>query len=155
MTCTEESGTCARCQSACKHKPGWFLPGEAEKAAEYLNLTLEEFFHDYLAVDWWVDYPNVYVLSPAVVGADTGTEFSGDPHGTCIFYVDKRCQIHAVKPYECRKMWCGQPDGIESEHGKVADVWRDDEHQQQVRDLLGREPVATEYSGGLMDWLFG
>ena len=27
--------TCDICKQACKHKPGWFLPKEAEKAAEY------------------------------------------------------------------------------------------------------------------------
>lgn len=70
--CTRESGTCERCRRSCGHKPGWFLPGEAEKAAEFTGMTLPEFFRAYLAVDWWEGEPDIFLLSPAIAGAEPG-----------------------------------------------------------------------------------
>lgn len=143
--CTQQSGTCSRCRAACAEKPGWFLPGEAEKAAEHLGLTMKEFFDRHLAVDWWVtDEDDIFLLSPAVKGAPTGTEFPGDPHGTCVFFVNGQCSIHAVKPYECRDMWCGDA-GSPLAHAATALAW--EVYQEQIHDLLGRRPVATEYTG--------
>ena len=157
MACTPQSGTCATCRSGCTHKPGWFLPGEAEKAAELLGVPFAEFFATYLAVDWWeadsrID-ETVFVLSPAIVGEETGTEFPGDPRGSCVFYKDERCQIHAAKPFECRARWCGDL-GPSTVHLDTAGEWNAPEHQGQIRDLLGREPEEAEFEGGLSS-LFG
>lgn len=149
--CSAESGTCATCQAGCTRKPGWFLPGEAEKTAELLGLTLEEFFAKYLAVDWYESYPDdIFLLSPAVAGEATGEEFPGDPRGTCVFYVEGRCQIHEAKPYECRTFWCGAPGsggGGALTHQQVGEKWAG-QPQEQVKELLGREPMATEFEGG-------
>lgn len=35
---------CVRCVNACRYRPGWFLPGEAEKAAELKGVPLADFF---------------------------------------------------------------------------------------------------------------
>jgi Fe-S-cluster containining protein len=147
-SCGPESGTCAACSDACSHKPGWFLPGEAERAAAHLGLTLQELFDRHLLVDYWsgtkaTDYEDVFVLSPAIVGATPGREFPRDPLGTCVFFQAGRCAIHEVKPFECRDYWCG--DGVTAEENKtrreqVALAWRD--HQGQLDELLGREPES-------------
>lgn len=146
--CTAESGTCETCRFACTHKPGWFLPGEAEKAAELLGLTLEEFFRRYLAVDWWASIDtdsDIFLLSPAVVGAPTGEEFPANPKGTCVFYRDGLCTIHAAKPHECRTWYCGSADAeVQTLHGDTARAWTD--HRDQIVELLGREPESAEYS---------
>jgi Fe-S-cluster containining protein len=151
MACTKQSGTCGRCRGDCEHKPGWFLPGEAEKAAAHLGLTMQQFFDRYLAVDWWEGTAPTFLLSPAVQGEETGEEFPGDPRGTCVFYQGGRCQIHKVKPHECREVWCGAEAG--SVHEDTARAWQG--HQQQIRDLLGREPIAESYEGGSIFDLFG
>ena len=146
MTCTKDSGTCDYCRDGCGIKPGWFLPGEAEKAAELMGMSLGDFFRDYLAVDWWEGSPNIFLLSPALVGRPTGEEFPGNPRGTCIFYKDERCQIHAAKPVECRERWCGDRSDASGTHAEVAMAWKD--HQGQITELLGREPEAEPYGGG-------
>lgn len=134
--CTRDSGTCRYCQDGCTLKPGWFLPGEAEKAAEFVSMTLLEFFRAYLAVDWWEggDEPDIFLLSPGIESGAPGTEFPGDPRGTCVFYENERCRIHPVKPHECRERWCGDqgPSGI---HEDTAMAWK--AHQGQVAELLG------------------
>jgi Fe-S-cluster containining protein len=153
MPCTKESGTCAYCRDGCGIKPGWFLPGEAEKAAELMGMSLEDFFRDYLAVDWREDSPNIFLLSPALAGEATGTEFPGNPRGTCVFYKDERCQIHAAKPVECRERWCGdRSHATGMTHEDVAMAWKD--HQGQITELLGNEPMAEPYDGGIFS-MFG
>lgn len=136
--CTQQSGTCEYCRSGCTFKPGWFLPGEAELAAEFLGMTLEDFFREYLAADVLADAGNyTFVLSPAVLGNPTGTEFPYKPVGTCVFYQDERCRIHPVKPAECRAMWCGAR-GDTSMHYEAGKSWAS--CQDQIAELLGREP---------------
>lgn len=51
---------CNVCKQACEFKPGWFLPGEAEKAADYFDLDFWEFFNAFLGVDfqWARDFFN-------------------------------------------------------------------------------------------------
>jgi Fe-S-cluster containining protein len=151
-TCTRESGTCQYCRGGCTRKPGWFLPGEAETAAAFMGMTLEEFFRAYLAVDWWQDEPDIFLLSPAIQGEETGTEFPGDPRGTCVFYENERCAIHPVKPAECRDLWCGDraPSSI---HRDTATAWT--EHQGQITELLGREPESESYDDGGIFGLLG
>ena len=152
MTCTRESGTCQYCRDGCDLKPGWFMPGEAEKAAEFMSMTLPEFFAAYLAVDWWEDEPDIFVLSPAITGEETGTEFPGDPRGRCVLYEDQRCTIHSVKPAECRERWCGDK-AAPSMHHDVALAWAG--RQDQIAELLGREPEAEPYYGGGILGLLG
>lgn len=157
MSGTKESCTCAYCRDGCSVKPGWFAPGEADKAAAHMGLPLGEFFAKYLAVDWWEadsEIPQTtFVLSPAIVGEDTGTEFPGDPRGRCVFYQDERCQIHPVKPVECRERWCGDKTPGRPVHREVAEAWAG--HQDVIRELLGRDPEAEAYGGSIFGGLFG
>jgi Fe-S-cluster containining protein len=154
---TRESCACRDCRGACERKPGWFLPGEAEKAATHLGLSMQEFFTTYLAVDWWEASDGLpdttFVMSPAVVGNPTGEEFPGNPDGQCVFYQEGRCRIHEVKPHECAQLWCGEPgDVVGPRHLATAKAWAD--HQDQIVELLGREPAETEFESfmGLVQW---
>jgi len=148
---TKTECTCDRCQSACQNTPGWFRPGQAEKAAALMGLSLRQFFTRYLMVNWWEDYPeNVFVLSPAVTTGQPGHEFPGNPKGTCVFFKAGRCAIHAAKPFDCSH---GNPCEERTEARRAVDVaaraetvklWR--KHQKQIRTLLGRKPQAAAYS---------
>jgi Fe-S-cluster containining protein len=158
---TPESCTCAECKRACERKPGWFLPGEVEAVAEHLGITLAELFTSKLAVDWWEDTGDderithdIFVLAPAITTSPPGTEYPGNPEGRCVFYVEGRCTIHPVKPFECRAAFHTDNDHgvIQRQHADVAVAW--DEHQGQITDLLGREPEAEEWDfGGLFGML--
>jgi Fe-S-cluster containining protein len=145
MSGTHESCTCVACRNACKHKPGWFLPGEAERAAELLGISLEVFFRDFLAVDRYKTEDEwIHALSPAIGGEPAGREMPFYPVGTCVFLdpETERCKIHAAKPFECRVALLCAPIAKEDAHEKAALGWRD--HQEQIASLLGREPASIE-----------
>lgn len=142
--CSAESGTCNRCVNACKTKPGWFAPGEVEKVAEYLDISLAELFKTKLGVDWWeaddfIDH-DVFLLAPATVGYE-GQMYPGNPHGRCVFLgLDDRCQIHPVKPKECRETWCGEDPTVNIERRQqIVLDW--DSRQKQIKKLLGCRPM--------------
>ena len=141
--------SCKTCQNACAYKPGWFLPGEIEKVAEYLNKPLKEVFDEYLAVDWYQDVPkDIFVIAPAIPGTKGGI-YTADPRGKCTFYKEGKCSIHPVKPFECREYHHGEDSvSISDRHSEVAEEWKD--NQQQVEDLLGIKPYTKEYYG----WLY-
>jgi len=134
MKGTKESCKCRRCRNACFYKPGWFIPGEAEKVAEYLNISLKELFHTKLMVDWWVNYPkNIYLLAPAIMDKEPGKEYPGNPIGRCVFFTEyELCEIHPVKPFECKELL----HGVNASHEETAKTWKN--NQGQVEELLGR-----------------
>lgn len=148
LTMVASECACASCQSACTQKPGWFAPGEAEKAAEYLGLTLKEFFDNHLIVDTWFadlrsDNENVHVLSPAYTEVKSGDMAPAVNAGPCTFFKDGRCSIHPVKPLECRIYDHTVDRDVASEnHAKIMELWQD--HQKQITELLGKEPVPPK-----------
>jgi hypothetical protein len=142
--CTKNSGTCATCQGYCEHKPGWFLPGEAERAAELLGMSLPDFSGQYLTADRW--HAGILVLSPAIAGQESGTESPGSPRGTCIFYREGRCSIHTAKPFECHEVVCTSP-GDRSAHEAAGQAWNTPGNQAQIARLLGCDPVTRAWSG--------
>lgn len=136
--------TCKVCVEACTFKPGYFAPGEAERAATLLGLTLQEFFDQYLGVDWYDKDETIFVLSPALAYMGGGGMFPPDPRGRCIFLDEhNRCKIHAAKPWECRRYHHGlSSEHVDAHHEAVASMWKG--HEQQLTDLLGRAPFPTE-----------
>jgi Fe-S-cluster containining protein len=142
---TAESCQCPECRNACAHKPGWFLPGEAEAAAKAMNMDLQTFFAKYLAVDWWQAHPgNTYVLAPAIPGHE-GRMYPARPTGTCVLFKDGLCTIHGQHPHECRAHVHTDTHAlVKTRHAEVARAW--EPHQAQIIALLGREPEAEEYS---------
>ncbi len=107
----EQSCTCKHCVSACEGQPGWFAPGEAELAASYLEVPFDEFVNDYLILDH-ASNPKVgmapYVYAPRKRGVDSVNDkirshINQRRPGRCVFLINNRCEIHAVKPFECRK----------------------------------------------------
>ena len=149
------SCTCKRCVSCCEQKPGWMKPGEAERMADFLGLSLADLFAQFLAVDWWVSTTDVFLLSPALAGEEPGTEMPYIAEGRCVFLTEAgRCRVHPVKPFECAAAWCGDgPVRMKgSAHEQAAEAWRPAEHQQQIASLLGHTPIAA--TGNPLSFLF-
>jgi len=138
--------SCEVCVSACKKKPGWFIPGEIKLAADLLGMSEKDFFDKYLSVDYWGEPGSwMFVLSPATLNTTPGQEFPLNPGGQCVFLTkDDKCLIHAAKPFECksfdhRKKESEEEDQKqESQHFSVAESWVP--HKDYIVNLLGREP---------------
>lgn len=87
---------CPECIECCERDPGWFMPDEIPIAAGYLGLSEEEFIKKYCTEH---EDEDAIVISPTTKPGKK----------SCIFLNrDKECDIHEVKPYECKKVYgCG------------------------------------------------
>lgn len=148
---TQESCSCDQCVTSCFHKPGWFLPGEAELAAELLDMDLQEFFNEYLGVDWmglshdWDE--DTFILAPSHRNMKAGNMYPAQPEGQCIFLTDdNRCRIHEAKPFQCFSFLhnedTGDPPAGRPLNKYTAENWKD--CQGQIKELLGREPKTKK-----------
>lgn len=104
---------CAKCAACCKGNPGWFLPGEAEKAAEELGMTFRYFFKRYLIVEYWIgDNGDILVLAPRRVNQDNLRAGWNDNfmRGDCRFLSSTGCTLSTgVRPIECAAVrMCGK-----------------------------------------------
>jgi Fe-S-cluster containining protein len=103
-------------------------------------MTVERLFETRLCVDYWInaDESNTLCLSPAssVTAPGTMMSFSAafGPQ-RCMFLTDDlRCEIHPVKPLECREaMPC---DPRRDLHGIMATLARNPAYQDQIHGLL-------------------
>jgi len=123
--------TCESCVRACSFHTGMFAPGEAERAAEHLGMTFEDFRAKYLVMledyDNW-DGVTTYSYRPRRPGVDKGVDYEDcSDGGKCIFLdTNDRCEIHAVKPMECRiSMCCSPRNSADDNFEKVRQLWRD------------------------------
>jgi len=105
--------SCDKCRECCTREPGWFVPGEIVPAATYLGITEKEFIASYCCEHLQDD---VYTLSPATKKKST----------ECIFLNSKGlCDIHPVKPYECRKVFgCEGPGRHRRLREIIMRMWR-------------------------------
>lgn len=150
---------CDDCSDGCHESPGWFAPGQAERVAEHLGVTLEELFRDKLVVEYWAggidDHAtDIHVLAPANYASTSGekAEFS-KMRARCVFLDNEGlCSIHPVKPKECAL----------SHHNMDQDAylaWRKDNvrawigRQDQIDQLLGEHPEESSGRTTLPDWV--
>lgn len=99
--------SCEACTECCEREPGWFMPEEVESAAKFMGLSKEEFIKQYC--EEHVE-DGIIVISPARKKGKT----------CCIFLTkDKLCEIHEVKPHECKKVFACQRD---SRHQRMREM---------------------------------
>ena len=123
---TQDSCACTQCRALCEFIPGWMMPEEARRA-------IAEGLAHRLMLCWYTGggQKRIYVLSPAVAGYEgkigpqavmSGKDWK---RGTCTFYKNQRCEIHAsgFKPLECRlALSCDVAIGRQA----------DDAHKQEI-----------------------
>lgn len=124
---------CIRRNLCCRTSPGWFAPGEVEKAAKLLEMEPDAFARAYLVIDHAeVDGQTVEVFAPLKLGRD------GEPQltplsradrlyqmlrGTCIFFNGDGCNIYGARPIECRHYVCTNPPEENLSHESIARMW--------------------------------
>lgn len=105
--------SCEKCRECCEREPGWFVPEEIGPAARFLKLSEKEFIAQYCEGH---EEDGVLALSPRRKPGKKACIFLGR---------DGLCEIHEVKPYECRKVFGCQG---ESRHRRLREIikrmWR-------------------------------
>lgn len=143
--------SCKKCVRACECSPGWFLPGEPEKAAETLGIPFDEFkkklIKDHCSSRYADNAP--YVWSPRkMTDADheIRTHSEQREKGACVFLVEGKCSVHAAKPYECRTIFAcdyrhdGIRDDIEKKYldaGAPLGIRPEYDEQEEFGDRWG------------------
>ena len=124
---------CIRRGLCCKSTPGRFAPGELEKAAEFMELSPDEFVKTYTVVDW-IEHKGerVHVFAPAKLGVD-GEPLAptGQPvgrlyqllRGPCIFFEENGCGIYSARPTECRRYICTNAPEDNPSSEALAELW--------------------------------
>ncbi|MBN2533599.1 MAG: hypothetical protein JXB88_11935 [Spirochaetales bacterium] len=125
---------CKRKGDCCRSFPGWFGPGEVEKAASHLGMTADAFVRRYIIIDGMTveEYGRVDVFSPVRLNKH------GEPalpplsrvdffyryfKGPCIFFKDNGCMLYPFHPIECRYYFCDQPPEKNLSHKEIALMW--------------------------------
>jgi len=116
--------SCEKCVEACVYgNPGWFLPGQVEKVADFFDVPPEVLIENRLIKDYWPKHliGRCDILSPVKIFdsslpseiSDIALEGKCAPPwyalipGRCTFFFAGVCTIHSVKPFECREQGCG------------------------------------------------
>lgn len=139
-TSQRRSCDCEKCRSLCGGSPGWFLPGEAEAAAESLGLNYESFVLRYCIVEYWVGCPDIFVLAPRRLGqrfkkAEWGDAFR---RASCSLLGEKGCMLDAERrPNECATCFgCEKTEGNPRE--AIQEAWNTPELQEHLETLLDK-----------------
>ena len=128
---------CIRRGVCCQSSPGWFAPGEVERAAAVRGEEVDAFVRAHLIVDGLeLDGVWVHVFAPVKTGR------GGEPvvptarpvddlyrafRGTCTFFDGEGCGIYEARPYECAGYVCTIEPEDNPSHEAIARMWRDQE----------------------------
>lgn len=157
-----ESCSCGVCAKACEIRPGWFLPGEAEKVAEFLEISFKTLFDERLTVDFYLDVNDddnkplrdAYVLSPALKGhVWAGGMAPYEYKGTCTFLDGSKCSIHDVKPFECRAYQHDDTaETVHERHKQIAKAWDNETAKAQLIELTEDMLYIPDRPSGFSLW---
>ena len=125
---------CIRRGICCRTSPGWFAPGEVEKAAELKGLSPDEFVRKFLVIDSYeLDGEVVYTFAPvkldrtnrpAIPTASRVDDLYRALRGTCIFFKHEGCSIYDARPAECAAYVCTNEDDENLSHRALAEMWK-------------------------------
>jgi Fe-S-cluster containining protein len=139
LTVGDNGAKCCGRGRCCENNPGWFAPGEMEKAAEHMGMDPGDFFNKYIVLNA-VKLPNEPGQPVVEAFVPTKVDEKGEPlegagrrssrvyqymKGPCVFYKNQRCAIHPARPLECRKYFCEQDDKLNITHEEIGKLWYD------------------------------
>ena len=120
-----DSCKCDSCQSACRHKPGWFKPEQVKVLLDHFKVnSIRDLLEAGFAIDWWTSNQDILVLAPNIIGNEDRIQYPGNPRGVCVFYNNGLCDIHDIRPFECAALLHGG-DKYHGRHESVAKLWKE------------------------------
>lgn len=123
---------CSECRAACTNSPGWFRPDQIEEAADFMALSVEEFFRRHLAVGV-TEMPDGSLRHGVMPHKLRDRKKPGsvwsldelDPPGRCTFFDHGLCTIHEVRPDECARMIHGRAHDAVALRHEIVEAWTD------------------------------
>jgi len=127
---------CIRRGLCCTSSPGWFGPGEVERAAALRGMEPDVFVRQFCIIDS-CDLPEGRVEvfaplkldrfgAPALPPLARVDELYRMLRGACVFYDGAGCSIYDARPLECRAYVCTNPPEDNLTHAQIARLWRED-----------------------------
>lgn len=141
MNAERTSCACSDCADCCKQQPGFLIPADVARIAEYMKLPVATFALRYLR------------RSPgAVVGdSQTGAVYrigtivpAPDRTGRCVFLdPNDRCLIHPVAPFGCAMFdtHMNEREATRRVTWALREIWSSDDYQTVRAEL----PEAESY----------
>jgi Fe-S-cluster containining protein len=128
---------CETCKACCKRQPGPLAPGDLERIAEHLGMTVED------AKQFFWASPGCLVRDGLGETRRIGTITPRYRKGRCVFLDENdRCKIHPVAPFGCAyfdtHMSYGRAQGRSNWLATMQSRWE----YQKLRDTL---PYATHH----------
>jgi len=134
--------TCEKCASLCKGNPGWFSPGQARGAAQFLGLSLLDFFKKYLIVEHWNNARGfTWVLTPQKdyqEGQLVASYKDAHQRGPCRLLTERGCMLPTLhRPLECACHWSCTPREEPNPYarGNIKEAWV--EETSELEELFG------------------
>lgn len=85
--------SCNSCNNGCKFGSGVFTDDQIKSLAKFLNKTEKQTKEQYLEK---ITKLNTTLFKPKII------KKKNKPYGRCIFFNNNKCDIHKVKPLECK-----------------------------------------------------
>ena len=133
--------SCTKCVEMCANRPCWGIPKDIQHLIDlgYAKRLMQDYWAGNfngtsIDADNLDDYYDIQIISPALVGHESGrSPFM--PFGRCTFLtVDNKCEIHACKPTEGRKAICTHNSPFIL-HAHVARTWDTPEGKDVVEQF--------------------
>lgn len=94
-----------------------------------------------LTIDFRLDLktgqPDILWLLPNIVGNQGMIHYPANPQGRCQYYVDGKCQIHTIKPLECKLAHHSLKNSTIVRHGQeYRRSWRETDVLERYRESV-------------------
>ena len=110
---------CNACEIGCEYGSGFLIGEDSKNIARFLNITEKELKEKFLEE---VEQFNTKLLRPKLERKDN------KPYGKCIFFDERGCKVHKVKPLQCKvSMGC-------KEYGEQLTIWFMLNHEVNTND---------------------
>lgn len=100
---------CSKCTAACRTMPGYLIPGDIERIAEYVGADPDD--ENFLIKNFRASEGPLVSRSGKLFRIPTIVPAQFDDNGRCVFMTrDGRCSVHKVSPFGCSRFnVCDEP----------------------------------------------
>lgn len=104
---------CSKCAAACRTMPGYLIPGDIERIAEYVGADPDN--EDFLLKNFRASEGPLVVKNGERFRIPTIVPAQFDDNGRCVFMTrEGKCSVHPVSPFGCSRFSVCAPPSQEA-----------------------------------------